>query len=97
MTRRLCIAALALAWLAGCGTSDSDETPTPFLIRVACAIERLIERDDMRVREEGVDRCAGAARQIARSREQMRDALRDAVEPADEQAPEPGDEESGEE
>jgi entry exclusion lipoprotein TrbK len=89
MMRRACIAALAAASLVACGSSGSDGTPTPFLLRVACAIERFIERDDMRVRQEGVDRCAGAARQMAKSRDQMREALRDAVEPPDEDAQEP--------
>lgn len=89
MTRRPGIAALAAAALVACGSSGSGETPTPFLLRVACAIERFIERDDMRVRQEGVDRCAGAARQMAQSRDRMREVLRDAVEPADDDAQEP--------
>ena len=91
MTRRPCIAALAAASLVACGSSGSDGTPAPFLLRIACAIERFIDRDDMRVRQEGVDRCAGAARQMAQSRDQMREALRDAVEPADEDAQDPSE------
>ena len=73
------------AWLVACGSSGSEETPTPFLLRVACAIERFIDRDDMRVRQEGVDRCAGAARQMAESRERMREARRMALVEAAEQ------------
>jgi hypothetical protein len=89
MTRRLLLPALLAASLAACGPSDSGETPTPFFIRLACAIERFIERDDMRVREDGLGRCAGAARQIERNREQMREVLRDAMEPAEEDESEP--------
>jgi hypothetical protein len=87
MRRRLGAALLAAAALAACTPSGSEETPPPFLIRLVCAIERLIERDDMRVREEGVSRCSGAARQIERNREQMREILRDAMEPEGEEAP----------
>jgi entry exclusion lipoprotein TrbK len=89
MTRRVLLAALASASLAACGPSDSGEAPTPFFIRLACAIERFVDRDDMRVREEGVDRCAGAARQLERNRDQMREILRDAMEPAEEKPPDP--------
>jgi hypothetical protein len=89
VTGRRCAVVLTAASIAACAPADPTETPTPFFIRLVCAIERLIERDDMRVREEGVSRCAGASRQLERSREQAREILREAIEPGDPETPAP--------
>ena len=86
MTRsRLAASALVAVALCGC---DAGAPRLPLLVRAMCAIERWIERDDMRVRQEGVDRCAGAARQIEQSRRGLERALRDAAKPEPDPDPE---------
>ena len=56
MTRsRLAASALVAVALCGCAPGDAGAPRLPLLVRAMCAIERWIERDDMRVRQEGVD------------------------------------------
>ena len=67
---------------SACGPSGSGDAPPGLLLRLMCGIERRLERDDFRVREEGVDRCAGAARQIKAGRERAGEVLRQTLDPS---------------
>ena len=71
---------LALA-LVGCAPAESGEVPPGLVLRVVCGIQRWLERNDFRVREEGVDRCSGAARQIQADQERAQELLRRSIEP----------------
>ncbi len=71
--------------LAGCAPSPSEGGPPTLILRVVCGIQHWLERNDFRVREEGVDRCSGAARQIEAGRERAQELLEKSLEhPADE-------------
>jgi hypothetical protein len=75
--------------LLGCGPAEPDDVPQPFFLRIVCGVQRWLEQKDFRVREDGVDRCSGAARQIRATRERARTAFGKATEPpSDEDAPE---------
>ncbi len=76
------ISVLVALVLSACGPSGSGDAPPGLLLRLMCGIERWLERKDFRVREEGVDRCAGAARQIEASRERAGEVLRQTLDPS---------------
>ena len=79
--------------LTGCAPSESGRSQTPVL-RIVCGIQRWLERNDFRVRAEGVDRCAGAARQLEASRERAKELLQKSLDPdrdEDEPAPREGE------
>ena len=81
MSNRVCVTALCLLLgLAGCAPSGSEGGPPTPVLRIVCGIQHWLERNDFRVREEGVDRCAGAARQIEASRERARELLERSLE-----------------
>ncbi len=91
MLNRARVLALCLVLgLTGCAPSESEGQPPTLVLRVVCGIQRWLERNDFRVREEGVDRCAGAARQIEASRERARELLERTLErDRDEESTEP--------
>lgn len=82
---RLCAAALA-ALLLGCGSAEPGETPVPLPLRIACRVQRWIEGEELRLRQETVDRCGEAGRALREGERTAREVLRDSVEP-----PEPGE------
>ncbi len=74
--------------LTGCAPAGSA------VLRIVCGLQRGLERNDFRVREEGVDRCAGAARQLEASRERAKALLEKSLDPdrdQDEPAPRQGE------
>ncbi len=72
--------------LTGCAPAESA------VLRIVCGLQRWLERNDFRVREEGVDRCAGAARQLEASRERAKELLEKSLDPdRDEDEPAPRD------
>ncbi len=78
--------------LTGCAPSESEGRPPTLVLRLVCGIQRWLERNDFRVREEGVDRCAGAARQLEASRERAKELLEKRLDPdRDEDEPAPMD------
>ncbi len=82
MSKRVCVIALCpLLGLAGCAPSGSEGGPPTPVLRIVCGIQHWLERNDFRVREEGVDRCAGAARQIESSRERAMELLEKSLDP----------------
>ncbi len=82
MLNRARVLALCLVLgLTGCAPSESEGQPPTLVLRVVCGIQRWLERNDFRVREEGVDRCAGAARQIESSRERAMELLEKSLDP----------------
>ncbi len=85
MARSAFVSAIALCGvLLGCAPSESGEAPRAPWLRVMCALQGWIESEESRVRGEGVDRCAGAGRQIRSSAERAREILTDDEDPADE-------------
>ncbi len=95
MSNRACVTALCLVLgLAGCAPSGSEGGPSTPVLRIVCGIQRWLERNDFRVREEGVDRCAGAARQLEASRERATDLLKKRLDPGRDEA-EPAPREGG--
>ena len=89
MSNRACVTALCLVLgLTGCAPAGSA------VLRIVCGLQRWLERNDFRVREEGVDRCAGAARQLEASRERAKELLEKSLDPdrdEDEPAPREGE------
>ncbi len=82
MWNRACVTALCLVrGLTGCAPSESDGRSQTPVVRIVCGIQRWLERNDFRVREEGVDRCAGAARQLEASRERAKELLEKSLDP----------------
>ncbi len=80
--------------LSGCASSESEGEPPTLVLRIVCGIQHWLERNDFRVREEGVDRCAGAARQLEASRERAKELLEKSLDPdrdQDEPAPRQGE------
>lgn len=80
--------------LTGCAPAESGGRPPTLVLRIVCGLQRWLERNDFRVREEGVDRCAGAARQLEASRERAKELLEKSLDPdrdEDEPAPTEGE------
>ena len=67
--------------LAGCDRTDPVAARPSLVLRGVCGLQRWLERNDFRVRAEGVDRCAGAARQMEASGERARRWLEGNLEP----------------
>ncbi len=95
MSNRACVTALCLVLgLTGCAPSDAGGRSQTPVLRIVCGIQRWLERNDFRVRAEGVDRCAGAARQLEASRERAKELLEKSLAPdrdEDEPAPREGE------
>ncbi len=74
--------------LTGCAPAGSA------VLRIVCGLQHWLERIVFRVRAEGVDRCAGAARQLEASRERAKELLEKSLDPdrdEDEPAPREGE------
>ena len=82
-----------LMGLVGCAPGQSDDASPTLVLRVVCGIQGWLERNDFRVRTEGVDRCSGAARQIEAGRERAREVLEETLDRRrDHEAPNPAQE-----
>ncbi len=95
MSNRACVTALCLVLgLTGCAPSESEGRSQTPVLRIVCGLQRWLERNDFRVREEGVDRCAGAVRQLEASGERAKALLEKRLDPdreEDEPAPRQGE------
>lgn len=88
------VAALIVCGVAlgatGCGVSGPD-APGPFWWRAACAVERWLDRNDMRVRWGRAEPCERMARELDRGRKAVRDWVDRATEPAPDEPSPKGD------